>query len=181
MEAFQYLATERALVQNLAGMLKVPDAEVPARVEALVERLRTAEKELERLRADQLLSSAGSLADGAVDVHGIALVATAVPDGVSPGDLRGLASEVRNRLGTRPGAVALFSSADDKVNFVVATTAAGRDRGLAAGKLVPVFASAIDARGGGKPDLAQGGGSRPAGVPDAIDRLRSELATIAQS
>ncbi len=181
MEAFQYLATERALVQNLAGMLKVPDAEVPARVEALVERLRIAEKELERLRADQLLSSAGSLADGAIDVHGIALVATAVPDGVSPGDLRGLASEVRNRLGTRPGAVALFSSADDKVNFVVATTATGRDRGLAAGKLVPAFAPAIDARGGGKPDLAQGGGSRPAGVPDAIDRLRSELATIAQS
>jgi alanyl-tRNA synthetase len=181
MEAFQYLATERALVQNLAGMLKVPDAEVPARVEALVERLRNAEKEVERLRADQLLSSAGGLADGATDVHGIALVATAVPDGVSPNDLRGLASEVRNRLGTRPGAVALFSTADDKVNFVVATTATGRDRGLAAGKLVPAFAPAIDARGGGKPDLAQGGGSRPAGVPDAIDRLRAELATIAGS
>jgi alanyl-tRNA synthetase len=181
MEAFQYLATERALVQNLAGMLKVPDAEVPARVEALVERLRNAEKEVERLRADRLLSSAGELADQAMDVHGLALVATAVPDGVSPGDLRGLASEVRNRLGTRPGAVALFSTADDKVNFVVATTATGRDRGLAAGKLVPAFAPAIDARGGGKPDLAQGGGSRPAGVPDAIDRLRAELAAIAGS
>jgi alanyl-tRNA synthetase len=181
MEAFQYLATERALVQNLAGMLKVPDAEVPARVEALVERLRTAEKEVERLRGAQLLSSAGDLADGATDVHGIALVATAVPDGVSPNDLRGLAGEVRNRLGTRPGAVALFSTADDKVNFVVATTATGRDRGLAAGKLVPAFAPAIEARGGGKPDLAQGGGSRPAGVPDAIERLRAELATIARS
>jgi alanyl-tRNA synthetase len=179
-EAFQYLATERALVQNLAGMLKVPDAEVPARVEALVERLRTAEKELERLRGVQLLSSAGSLADSAEDVHGIALVAKALPDGVGGNDLRTLASEVRNRLGSRPGAVALFSANDGKVNFVVATTSAGRDQGLAAGKLVPSFASAIEARGGGKPDLAQGGGSRPDGVSDAIAGLRAELARTAQ-
>jgi alanyl-tRNA synthetase len=176
LEAFQYLAKERALVQNLAGMLKVPDAEVPARVEALVERLRLAEKEVERLRAQHLLSSAGELADSAQDVHGIGLVAMAVPDGVSGGDLRGLASEVRNRLGDRPGVVALFSASDGKVNFVVATTKAGRDRGLAAGKLVPAFASAIEARGGGKPDLAQGGGGRPEGVPDAIEGLRAELA-----
>jgi alanyl-tRNA synthetase len=179
-EAFRYLAVQRALVQNLAGMLKVPDAEVPARVEALVERLRGAEKELERLRAQRLLSSAGELADGAEDVHGLALVARAVPDGVSGADLRGLTQEVRNRLGDRPGAVALFSSNDGKISFVVATTAAGRERGLAAGRLVPSFAQAIQARGGGKPDLAQGGGSRPSGVPDAIAGLRDELARAAQ-
>ncbi|HVV24845.1 MAG TPA: alanine--tRNA ligase-related protein, partial [Pseudonocardiaceae bacterium] len=179
LEAFQYLAKERALVQNLAGILKVPSEDVPARVESLVDRLRTAERELERLRGQQLLSSAGDLAQQAEDVHGLALVATAVPDGVSGGDLRTLAGEVRNRLGERPGAVALFSTVDGKVNFVVATTAAGRDKGLAAGKLVPSFASAIEARGGGKPDLAQGGGSNPAGVPDAIAVLRAHLASLA--
>jgi alanyl-tRNA synthetase len=179
-EAFRYLATERALVQNLAGMLKVQDADVPARVEALVERLRVAEKEVERLRARSLLSSAGDLAGGAEDVHGLALVAAAVPDGVAGNDLRGLAGEVRDRLGSSAGVVALFSTADGKVNFVVATTAAGRERGLAAGKLVPAFAPAIEARGGGKPDLAQGGGSRPAGVADAIAGLRAELARVAQ-
>jgi alanyl-tRNA synthetase len=176
-EAFQYLAKERALVQNLAAMLKVPDTDVPARVEALVARLRDAERDLERLRAERLLSSAGALAGGAEQVGEFSLVATSLPDGVSGGDLRGLAGEVRNRLGDRPGAVALFSSAGGKVNFVVATTAAGRDRGLAAGKLVPSFAPAIEARGGGKPDLAQGGGANPAGVPAAIDALRAELAT----
>jgi alanyl-tRNA synthetase len=177
LEAFQYLATERALVQNLALMLKVPDSEVPARVEALVGRLRDAEKELERLRGERLLSSAGDLAGGAQDVSGVALVATAVPDGVAGGDLRTLAGEVRNRLGERPGVVALFSATDGKVNFVVATTAAAREQGVAAGKLVPSFAQAIEARGGGKPDLAQGGGSRPDGVPAAIEALRGGLAT----
>jgi alanyl-tRNA synthetase len=174
-EAFHYLAQERALVQNLAGMLKVPDAEVPGRVEALIERLRVAEKELERLRGAQLLSSAGALADGAEDLGGTFLVAAAAPDGVAGNDLRALAVDVRGRLGDKPGVVALFSAADDKVSFVVATTAAGRDRGLAAGKLVPVFGPAIGGRGGGKPDLAQGGGTQPGGIPDAIAALRAEI------
>ncbi|MFI9386423.1 alanine--tRNA ligase [Kutzneria sp. NPDC052558] len=174
-EAFHYLAQERALVQNLAGMLKVPDAEVPGRVEALVERLRVAEKELEKLRGAQLLSSAGTLADAAEDLGGTFLVAAAAPAGVSGNDLRTLAVDVRAKLGDKPGVVALFSAADDKVSFVVATTAAGRDKGLAAGKLVPVFGPAIGGRGGGKPDLAQGGGTQPSGIPDAIAALRTEI------
>ncbi|PWW54173.1 alanine--tRNA ligase [Actinokineospora spheciospongiae] len=176
MDAMRYLAKERALVQNLAAMLKVPDVEVPARVEALVDRLRNAEKELEKLRAGQLLSSAGTLAEQAEDVRGTALVALKVPDGIGGGDLRNLAVEVRNRLGTRPGVVALFSAGDGgKVAFVVATTPAARDAGLAAGKLVPAFAPAIEARGGGKPDLAQGGGANAGGIGEAVTALRRAL------
>ncbi|MGH3858897.1 alanine--tRNA ligase [Actinokineospora sp.] len=175
MDAMRYLAKERALVQNLATMLKVPDNEVPARVEALIERLRGAEKELEKLRAGQLLASAGTLVDQAQDIDGTALVALKVPDGVGGNDLRSLASEVRNRLGSRPGVVALFSMVDGKVAFVVATTSAARDNGLAAGKLVPSFASAIDARGGGKPDLAQGGGANADGIGEAVNALRRAL------
>ena len=64
------------------------------------------------------------------------------------------------------------------MSFVVATTPAARDRGLAAGKLVPAFAPAVGGRGGGKPDLAQGGGSDPSGVPAAQDALRRALAAI---
>jgi alanyl-tRNA synthetase len=71
--------------------------------------------------------------------------------------------------------VALFSSDGEKVAFVVATTAAARDRGIAAGKLIPQFAAAVGGRGGGKPDLAQGGGTDPAGVPAAVERLRAAL------
>jgi alanyl-tRNA synthetase len=178
MDAMRFLATERALVQNVAAMLKVPDAEVPGRVEALVERLRTAEKELERLRAAQLLASVGSIADLAEDIRGTALVAVPVPDGVGGNDLRQLASEVRNRLGARPGVVALFSADGPKVNFVVATTATARDAGFAAGKLVPSFAPAIGGRGGGKPDLAQGGGGNAAGVPDAVAALRKAISEV---
>ncbi|HEY0450523.1 alanine--tRNA ligase [Actinophytocola sp.] len=176
LDAFRFLAREHVLVGQLAEQFKVPAEELPERIGQTVERLRTAEKELEKLRGAQLLSSAGTLADQAEDVHGTALVAVATPDGIGGNDLRSLAAEVRNRLGARPGVVALFSADGEKVSFVVATTSAARDRGLAAGKLVPAFAPAIGGRGGGKPDLAQGGGGNAAGVPEAVAALRRTLA-----
>jgi alanyl-tRNA synthetase len=173
-EAMRFLAKERAIVQNLSDMLKVGSDGLPERIESLVERLKSAEKELEKVRAAELLGNAGALADKALDIRGLSLVALGL-EGVPGNDLRTLGGEVRNRLGSKPGVVALFSVDGDKVSFVVATTAAARDLGLAAGKLVPVFGPAIAARGGGKPDLAQGGGTNPAGVTDAITALTNEL------
>jgi alanyl-tRNA synthetase len=177
LDAFRHLSREHLIVSTLADQLKTRPEEVPDRVGALVERLRTVERELEKVRADAVLSSAGDLASGAEDVGGVALVTATVPEGVGGNDLRALATDVRARLGSRPGVVALFAPAAEKVAFVVATTAAARDRGLAAGKLVPAFAPAVGGRGGGKPDLAQGGGTDPAGVPAAQDALRRALAT----
>ncbi|HEY2223236.1 alanine--tRNA ligase [Actinomycetospora sp.] len=183
LDAFRYLNREHVLVGQLAEQLKTPSEELPERISGLVDRLRAAEKELESVRARNVLSSAGALADGADDVGGIALVASRTPDGVGGGDLRTLASDVRGRLGDRPGVVALFAPDGEKVSFVVATTAGARDRGLAAGDLVKGFAPAIGGRGGGKADLAQGGGSpsggpagMDAGIGAAIDALRHQVA-----
>jgi alanyl-tRNA synthetase len=178
LDAFRFLAREHVLLSQLAEQFKARPEELPDRIGAVVERLRVAERELDRLRASAVLSSAGSLADAAEQIGGIALVAAQVPGGLSGADLRALATEVRGRLSQRPGVVALFSVDQEtgKVSFVVATTAAARELGLAAGALVPVFGPAVGGRGGGKPDLAQGGGSQPAGVPAAIAALRTELA-----
>jgi alanyl-tRNA synthetase len=175
LDAFRHLSKEHLLVSTLADQLKARPEELPERINGLVERLRTAERDLEKVRADAVLSSAGALVEGADDVDGVALVAVAAPDGVAGNDLRALASDVRGRLGSRPGVVALFSADGDKVSFVVATTSAARDRGLAAGKLIPAFAPAVGGRGGGKPDLAQGGGTNPAGIPEAVTALRGAL------
>ncbi len=176
LDAFRYLSREHVLLSNLAEQLKARPEDLPERIGSLVERLRTAERDLEKVRADAVLSSAAALADGAEDVGGTALVAVAAPDGVAGNDLRALASDVRTRLGSRPGVVALFSVDGEKVAFVVATTAAARDAGIAAGKLVPAFAAHVGGRGGGKPDLAQGGGTEPSGVPAAVEALRAALA-----
>jgi alanyl-tRNA synthetase len=175
LDAFRHLSREHVLLSNVAEQLRTRPEDLPDRIASLVERLRTAERDLEKVRAGAVLSSAGALADGAEDVGGVALVAVAAPDGVAGNDLRALASDVRTRLGSRPGVVALFSADAGKVAFVVATTAAARDAGLAAGKLVPSFAAHVGGRGGGKPDLAQGGGTEPAGVPAAVEALRAHL------
>jgi alanyl-tRNA synthetase len=175
LDAFRHLSAEHLLVTNLAEQLKTRPEDLPERVGTLVERLRTAERDLEKVRADAVLASSGALAADAEDVGGTALVAAAAPAGVSGNDLRALASDVRARLGSRSGVVALFSTDADKVAFVVATTAAARDRGLAAGTLVREFAGAVGGRGGGKPDLAQGGGTDPTGVPAAVRALRAAL------
>jgi alanyl-tRNA synthetase len=175
LDAFQYMSKEHLLVSQLADQLKSRPEDLPDRISGLVERLRNAERDLEKHREEAVLAWAGALAAGAEDIDGVLLVAAAAPDGVPGNDLRALASDVRGRLGTRPGVVALFSSAGDKLSFVVATTEAARRDGLAAGKLVPSFAAAIGGRGGGKAELAQGGGTNPAGVPQAVTALRAAL------
>ncbi|SDJ16405.1 alanyl-tRNA synthetase [Frankineae bacterium MT45] len=176
LEALRYLATERALVTSLTDNLKVPAAELPERVEALVTRLRAAEKELDRLRAAAVLESAGELAGQAAEISGTRFVAAQAPKGVTGNDLRSLALDVRARLGAGPAAVLLTSEKEDGgVSFVAAVNDAGRSAGLAAGELVKVFAPVIGARGGGKPDLAQGAGGEVAKVADGFDSVRAAL------
>jgi len=178
LDAFRFLAREHVLVAQLAEQFKARPEELVDRIGATVQRLRAAERELEQLRAAAVRSSAGTLAAGAEQVGGVTLVAASAPDGVGGNDLRGLAADIRTRLGDRPGVVVLFSADPPagRVAFVVATTASAREQGLTAGQLVPVLGPAVGGRGGGKPDLAQGGGTEPAGVPAAIDAVRRELA-----
>ena len=175
-DALKHVRKEQLLVSQLANTFKVPSDQLPSRIEDVLTRLRNAEKEIQQLRTQQVLGSAGSLADKATDVQGVSVVAEQLDDDLDAGALRSLAQEVRNRLGSRPGVVALFAPQGEKLSFVVATTAAARDKGFAAGKLVPAFAEAVGGRGGGKPDLAQGGGSNPAGIGQAITALRGAVA-----
>jgi alanyl-tRNA synthetase len=176
-DAFDYLNREHVLVSQLATTLKSRPEEVPDRVGTLLERLRVAEKDLAALRSEAALSSAAQLADGAHPVGDVNFVGSVVPDGVSANDLRSLAAEVRGRLDTlHPAVVVLLGSSEGKVSFVAATNEPARTRGLAAGDIVRALAPAVSGRGGGKPDLAQGGGSDPAGMKDAISAAEAFVA-----
>jgi alanyl-tRNA synthetase len=171
LDSYRYLAKERALLAGLASSLKVPSDQVPARVETLVGKLRDAEKQIEKMRADAAKASVGSLIDEAVRV-GDVLVVSGTLDGMNAGDLRTLAGDLRGRVGSDTAVVALFSVSDDKVPFAIATTAAARDAGIKAGDLVKDLAPLVSGRGGGKPDLAQGSGTDAAGIDAALSRLR---------
>ena len=96
-DAYRFLAREHVLVAQLSEALKARPEELPERVNDLVERLRTAEKEIERVRVQQLLAAAGELAGAAKDVYGVSFVGHRA-DGAGAGDVRKLALDVRGRL-----------------------------------------------------------------------------------
>ncbi len=176
-EAMHYLAKERALVAHLSESLRTPADQLPERVASLVERLRAAEKELERLRAGQLLAAAPTLAGAADRINGVQLVAAATAPGVKGNDLRRLATEVRQRLdASAPRVVVLGSDVDGAAQFVVAVDEAAQASGFRAGDIVQSFAPVLGARGGGKADLAQGAGGDAAKLPAAFDAVRAYVA-----
>ncbi|HEY9523321.1 MAG TPA: alanine--tRNA ligase [Thermopolyspora sp.] len=177
LDAFRFLARESVLVAQLSDRLKARREELPERVEGIVTRLRTAERELERLRSAQVLAAAGALAAGARDVQGVSVVTDRVPDGTSADDLRKLALDVRGRFPSDRAAVVLIAGVPaDRPVIVAAVNEAARDRGLKAGRLVGIAAKALGGGGGGKDDVAQGGGSRAEAIGDALDAAGRAIA-----
>ncbi len=176
LDSFRHLAKERALMAGLAASLKVPSEEVPTRVATLVERLKTAEKELDRMRLAGARASASNAAAAAEQVGSVRLVAQRMATGMTAADLRSLVGDIRARLGSEPGVVVLISESEGSVPFVVATNQAAQDAGLRANDLVSPVAAAVGGRGGGKADLAQGSGKEPSGIDAALAGVRAELA-----
>src|SRR4051794_5549372 len=174
-DAYRFLAREHVLVNQLSEALKARPEELPERVSDIVERLRAAEKELEKVRVGQLLSRAGELATGAEQVGGAALVATRAP-GAGGGDVRTLALDVRGRLPVgQPGGVVVIGDADGKVSVVAAVNDEARGRGFSANELVRAVGPVLGGKGGGKDDVAQGGGTDPSRIDEALALVRSEV------
>jgi alanyl-tRNA synthetase len=182
LDSFKYLAKERALMAGLASSLKVPSDEVPARVANLVERLRAAEKELDRARLANARAAAANAAAGAEQVGKVRLVAQRMAGGISAADLRSLVGDIRGKLGSDPAVVALIAEGEgDSVPFVVAANPAAQDVGLSANDLVKALGAAVNGRGGGKADLAQGSGSGASGIDAALAALRAEVTRTQRS
>ncbi|MFF1713919.1 alanine--tRNA ligase [Streptomyces sp. NPDC058268] len=179
-DAYNFLAKEHTVVAQLQELVKGRSEELPEKVSAMLGKLKDAEKEIEKFRAEKVLAAAAGLVDNAKDVRGVALVTGQVPDGTGADDLRKLVLDVRGRIqGDRPAVVALFTTANGRPLTVIATNEAARERGLKAGDLVRTAAKTLGGGGGGKPDVAQGGGQNPAAIGDAmaaVERLVAETA-----
>jgi alanyl-tRNA synthetase len=176
LDSFRHLAKERALMAGLASTLKVPSEEVPARVANLVERLRAADKELDRMRLANARAAAANAAAGAEQIGKVRVVAQRMAGGMSAAELRTLVGDIRGKLGTDPAVVALIAEGEnDSVPFVVAVNPAAQDLGLRANDLVKPLSAAVNGRGGGKADLAQGSGKGAAGIDAALAALRAEI------
>ncbi|HET7304176.1 MAG TPA: alanine--tRNA ligase [Segeticoccus sp.] len=177
-DAYDFLAREHALVGQLTEALKVRPEELPERISSILTRLREAEREINAARQQQVLASASAALEAAHDVAGVTVVGHDAGSGVAADDLRSLALDLRQRLGNdRPTVVAVAGVAKERPVVIVATNAAARDTGIRAGDLVKVAAQALGGGGGGKPDLAQGGGSDPGKVAEALAQVEHAVGT----
>ncbi|MEE4542900.1 alanine--tRNA ligase [Streptomyces sp. V4-01] len=176
-DAYHFLAREHTVVAQLTELVKGRPEELPEKISGMLAKLKDAEKEIERFRAEKVLQAAAGLAAGAADVKGVALVTGTVPEGTGADDLRRLVLDVRQRItGGRPAVVALFTVAGGRPLTVVATNEAARERGIKAGELVRTAAKTLGGGGGGKDDVAQGGGQNAAAVPEAVQAVQRLVA-----
>jgi alanyl-tRNA synthetase len=178
--AFDRIVAREGLLTEAAMLLRTEPENVPETIERLLERQRTAEKALERMRSREMQADAASLA--AIAVDGIVV---ARRDGLVPDELRDLAQSARKSAGLR--AVVLGGSPDGAKAAVAVSVsvsvqpAGGPDGhgapGAHAGNLVKRIAPLLGGGGGGSPEMAVAGGKNPAGIDDALDEARRALAS----
>ena len=162
--ALEAVARKEAALREAAEILKIAPLEVPKRLAKLLEEQRLLEKQLAMLEARLARSRAEDLSAAARQINGVAVVAGRI-DGLDADGLRSVADTLRDRLGS--GVVCVGSVVDGKVNLVAAVTHDLTKR-FQAGRIMQEVARIVGGRGGGRPDLAQGGGPDPSKLDDAL-------------
>ncbi|MFT6311131.1 MAG: alanyl-tRNA synthetase [Porticoccus sp.] len=156
-----------ATLQSVGQLVKGSKDSVVAKVEQMLSANRQLEKELEQLKS-KLASQAGSdLASQAQEVAGVKVLA-AIIDGGDSKSLRDTVDQLKNKLGE--AVVVLACIEGDKVSLVAGVTKATSSK-IKAGDILRVVAEAIGGKGGGRPDMAQGGGGNAALLPDALAKV----------
>lgn len=156
-----------ALLADVTNLLKTPKTALLQRIGRLLQEQRTLEQQLQQLKNQHALSNMNALVEDATLVGGVRVVASQVEDTDRNG-LRRLIDALKTRL--ESGVIVLASVTGGEVAFVVGVTAdLVKNRGLQAGKIITELTQLADGRGGGRPELAQGGGKNPNKVKAAID------------
>ena len=170
--ALETVARKEAALREAAEILKIAPLEVPKRLAKLLEEQRLLEKQLAAFEVKLARSRAEELVRAARQVNGVAVVTGRI-DGLDADGLRAVADTLRDRLGS--GVVCVGSVVDGKVNLVAAVTTDLVKR-VQAGRLMQEVARAVGGRGGGRPDLAQGGGPDPSRLDDALKLVHDLVA-----
>ncbi|MFR2394291.1 MAG: alanine--tRNA ligase [Varibaculum cambriense] len=174
-KAADFQAKEHELITQIAKIMGTKPEMIPSRIDDALLRLRHAQKELNRLQQENLLSRVGDLAASAKEIAGKRVVSFNA--GQVPGEaLRALAEALRQHLHDANAVVAVGGVFKDRPSVVVATTASARDTGLKAGNLVKIAAQTMGGGGGGRPDLAQGGGKDARKLAEALQAIEHEIA-----
>lgn len=174
--AYGFQAKEHALVGQISQMVGARPEELAERIGSLMARVKDAEKKLAAAEQAAVLARAASVADAARRVGPVRLASVDLGQVASADALRTLVADVRSRLGEgEASVVAAAGTAGERPVIVVATNQAARDAGVKAGDLVRTAAKVLGGGGGGKPDMAQGGGQDPAAVPAALEAVATAV------
>ncbi|MEM9183635.1 MAG: alanine--tRNA ligase [Pseudomonadota bacterium] len=165
--ALDYVASQEAALSEAASLVKGSAADVPAKVRQIMDKSRELEKALAAARASLASKAGGDLSEQAVDVGGIKVVAARL-EGVKPQELRQMVDKLKDKLKT--AAIVLAVADDAKVQLAAGVTADTTDR-VKAGDLVNHVAAQVGGKGGGRPDMAQAGGSEPGNLATALDSV----------
>jgi len=170
--ALALVATAERELARIAALVKVAPEQAAARIEQVIEQSRALEKELSALKAKMAAGAGDALAGQAVDVSG-AKVLAATLEGADANALREAVDKLRATL--KSAAVVLASVSEGKVTLIAGVTPDLTGK-VKAGELVNFVAGQIGGKGGGRPDMAQAGGTQPEHLPAALAAVTAWVA-----
>lgn len=167
--AMKWIEAEQNKLQEIANLVRSSVEDSPSKVRQLTEKTKQLEKQLNQLNA-KLASAAGSdLASQSIEINGIKTLAVELK-GIDPKTLRDTMDQLKNKLGS--AVILLAAESNGRVSLIAGVTK-DLTQQYKAGDLVKQAAEKVSGKGGGRPDMAQAGGTDPAGIPAALNVLKS--------
>ncbi|WP_213991488.1 alanine--tRNA ligase [Sodalis sp. dw_96] len=170
--ALATLHQQSDVIRDLAQLVKGDSQNLPDKVKALLERTRQLEKELQQLKSQQAAQESSALTGNVKLINGVKVLVSKL-DNVDPKMLRTMVDDLKNQLGS--AVIVLATVADDKVSLIAGVTKDLTDR-IKAGDLISHLAGQVGGKGGGRPDMAQAGGSDVKALPAALSGVETFLA-----
>ena len=162
-----YEQAEKELHEAALAAKTTPDS-LTARIEAMLEEIKTLHSENEKLKSRMAKEAMGDVMDQVQDVKGVKVLAVRA-DGVDMNGLRELGDQLKEKLGE--GVIVIASAADGKVNLMATATEGVLKQGVHAGNLIKGIAGLVGGGGGGRPNMAQAGGKNPEGIEAALAKV----------
>jgi alanyl-tRNA synthetase len=175
-DALRALTQERILLHSIAEQLKTSPLNASEKLEQLLAELKDAQRKLQSVQNAALAELVPSLVSGAQTLGKAKLVASVIDSASSVDGLRDLVINVRDQLNNESAVIALFAVVDRKPVVIIAATNSAQETGLKAGDLVRAVSTVLGGGGGGKADIAQGGGTDASKFQVAIKTLEESLA-----
>ena len=172
--AVEYIQKDSKIIHDSARLLKESPEAVPERIKKILSVQKSLEKEVEQLKARIAMRSADWAEEDIKSINDIKVLAKKVTVD-KPAELRDMADRFKEKI--KSGIVALGSSADSKALLIVVVTKDLTDR-FHAGKIVKEVASVVGGSGGGRPDMAQAGGTKPENLDQALEKVYEVVGTI---